>query len=109
MLSFNLVLLRGRVDALNGTKSKDKCFNEAFEQALYSIDNMDKSEKELNCCVFVKFCTESMDDEHLLYLLTWDSKHGDDCSNPTLDFNIYREDCKFIPPSMLHLMGLKAI
>lgn len=104
MLSFNLILQRGRLDALKGMDSKDICFDEAFEQALYSIDNMDKKEKELNCCIFIKFCTESSEQEHLLYLLTWDSKHGDTCNSPTLDFNIYREDCNFIPPSMLPIM-----
>lgn len=107
MFSFNLVLLRGRNDALSGIKGqKDICFKEAFEQALYSIDNMSKTEKELNCCILVKFCTESLEPEHLLYLLTWDTRHDDRCGEPMLDFNIYRDDCRFIPSSVLFLNGL---
>lgn len=97
MNSFDTVLSIGRTNALRGLKKKnDVCINETYEQALYSIDNMDDKEKALNCCIFIKFCNESSEEKHLLYLLTWESKYSDYCGSPFMNFDIYRDDCSLI-------------
>lgn len=102
MLAFEIVLSRGREDAVKAIKGeKNLCFHEAFRQGVNSIDNMPQDEKELNCCIFTNFCSQSLESQYLLYRIIWDSEHGDLCADPFLDFSIYREDCTLLAPSFL--------
>jgi hypothetical protein len=99
MLAFEIVLSRGREDALKAIKSeKNLCFREAFKQGVNSIDNMPQDEKELNCCIFTNFCSNHLKPEHLLYRIIWDSEYGVLCADSFLDFSIYREDCALLVP-----------
>jgi hypothetical protein len=100
MLAFEIVLSKGREDALKAIKGeKNLCFHEAFKQGVNSIDNMPQGEKELNCCIFTNFCSNHLKPEHLLYRIIWDSEYGVLCADSFLDFSIYREDCALLVPS----------
>jgi len=94
IVSFDKILKLTRNDAASSIDGKDACFDEMFTQVVSSIDNMDKDEKKLDCCIFKKFCNDTTDAKHQMYTLTWDSSF--DCYGAIVSVSAIRERCDLL-------------